>query len=100
MTWLNGVTRPGIANAVRAVARQAHDPAERHCRAVRKVIAYLIKTKGLGLVFVTDGDLKLSVYVDEDYASKDNDRRSVSGVAVMIGGTVCLLYTSPSPRDS
>ena len=30
---------------------------------------------------------KLSVYVDADYASKDNDRRSVSGVAVMVGGT-------------
>ena len=35
-----------------------------------------------------DGDLKLSVYVDTDYANKDNDRRSLSGVAVMVGGTV------------
>ena len=51
-----------------------------------KVIAYL-ETKDLGLVFVKDGDLKLSVYVDADYASKDNDRRSLSGVAVMVGGT-------------
>ena len=82
------MTRPDIANAVRAVARQAHDPAERHWRAVRKIIAYLNKTKDLGLVFVKDGDRKLSVYVDADYANKDNDRRSVSGVAVMVGGTV------------
>ena len=28
------------------------------------------------------------MYVDADYANKDNDRRSVSGVAVMVGGTV------------
>ena len=83
------MTRPDIANAVRAVARQAHGPAERHWRAVRKIIAYLNKTKDLGLVFVKDGDRKLSVYyVDPDYANKDNDRRSVSGVAVMAGGTV------------
>ena len=81
------MTRPDIANAVSAVARQAHDPAERHWRAVRKIIAYLNKTKDLGLVFVKGGDLKLSVYVDADYANKDNDRRSVSGVAVMVGGT-------------
>ena len=30
LIWLGGTTRPDIANAVRAVARQAHDPAERH----------------------------------------------------------------------
>ena len=54
---------------------------------MRKVITYLNKTNYLGLLFVNDGDLKLSVYVDADYANKDNDRRSVSGVAVMIGGT-------------
>ena len=88
LIWLGGITRPDIANAVRTVARQAHDPAERHWRAVRKIIAYLIKTKDLGLVFAKDGDRKLSVYVDADYANKDNDRHSVSGVAVMVGGTV------------
>ena len=82
------MTRPDIADAVKAVARQAHDPAERHWRAVRKIIAYLNKTKDLGLVFVNNGDRKLSVYVDADYANKDNDRRSVSGVAVMVGATV------------
>ena len=87
LIWLGGMTRPDIANAVRAVARQAHDPAERQWRVVRKIISYLNKTKDLGLVFVKDGDRKLSVYVDVDYANKDNDRRSVSGVAVMVGGT-------------
>lgn len=30
LIWLSGMTRPDIANAVRAVVRQAHDPAERH----------------------------------------------------------------------
>ena len=88
LVWLGGMTRPDVTNAVRAVARQAHDPAERHWRAVRKIIAYLNKTKNVGLVFVKDGDRKLSVYVDADYANNDNDRRSVSGVAVMVGGTV------------
>ena len=88
LIWLGGMTRPDIANAVRAVARQAHDPAERHWRVVRKIISYLNKTKDLGLLFVKDGDRKLSAYVDADYANKDNDRRSVSGVAVMVGGTV------------
>ena len=58
------MTRPDIASAVRAVARQAHDPAERHWRAVRKIISYLDGTKKLGLVF--------SEYVDADHADKAN----------------------------
>ena len=62
------------------------DPAERHWRAVCKIISYLNGTKKLGLVLSKGGGLKLSVYVDAAYADKANDRRSVSGVAVMLGG--------------
>ena len=51
LIWVGGMTKPDIANAVRAVARQAHDPAERHWRAVCKIISYLNGTKKLGLVF-------------------------------------------------
>ena len=64
------MTRPDFANPVRAVARQAHDPAERHWRAVRKIISYLNGTRKLGLVFSKGGGLKFSVYVDADYADK------------------------------
>ena len=77
------MTRPGdIASSVRAVARQAHDPAKRHWKAVRKIISCLNETKKLGLVFSNGGGLKLS--------DKDNDRHSVSGVAVMSGGTAVI----------
>ncbi|CAN0370223.1 unnamed protein product [Ascophyllum nodosum] len=82
MTW------PDIANAVRAISRQAYDPAERHWRAVRKIIAYLNKTKDLELVFVEHSDRNLSLYVDADCANRDNDKRAVSRVTVVVGGTV------------
>ena len=88
LIWLGGITRPDIANAFRAAARQAHDPAERHWRAVRKIIAYLNKQKYPWLMFGEDGDRKLYVDVHADHANKDNNRRSVSGVAVIVGGTV------------
>ena len=57
-------------------------------KVIRKINAYPYKTKDLGLVFVKDGDRKLSVYVDADYANKDNGRHSASGLAVIVGGTV------------
>ena len=77
-----------MAKAVRAISRQAYDPAERHWRAVRKIIAYLSKTKDLELVFVEHSDQNLSLYVDADCANRDNDKRAVSRVTMVVGGTV------------
>ena len=42
-------------------------------------------TKEIGLRFVRGSSLRLSVFADADYAAAANDRRSVSGVAVMLG---------------
>ncbi|CAM9944380.1 unnamed protein product, partial [Ascophyllum nodosum] len=68
-------------------ARHAHNPAARHWKAVWKMISYLKATKDLGVVFRRGGDLKLSLFADEDYVSRYNDKRSISGVAVMLGNT-------------
>ena len=87
LLWISGMTRPNIASAVRAVARHAHNPAARHCKAVQKIIACLKATKDLGFVIRRVGDLKLSLFADADYVDRCNDRRSVSGVAVMLGNT-------------
>ena len=82
------MTRPDVVSAVRAVARYAHISAARHWKVVRKLLAYLKATKDLRIVFRRGGDLKLSLSADADYADICNDRRSVSGVAVMLGNTV------------
>ena len=44
-------------------------------------------TKEIGLKFVRGSGLKLTVFADADFAAASNDRRSVSGVAVMLGDT-------------
>ncbi|CAM9505654.1 unnamed protein product, partial [Sphacelaria rigidula] len=71
LMWLATVTRPDIANSVRALARHSHDPWERHWESVKK-----------------KAHNGRSVYCDADYAKKEKDRRSVSGVAVMYDGVV------------
>ena len=87
LMWLSVMTRPDIANALRACARHSHNPSPRHWKAVLQVAAYVNATKEIGLRFVRGSGLKLSVYADADYAAASNDRRSVSGVAVMLGDT-------------
>ena len=44
-------------------------------------------TKDLGIAFWWGEDLKLTLFADGDYAERCNDRRSVSGVAIMLGKT-------------
>ena len=66
LLWILEMTRQDIASAVRAVARYARNPAARHWKAVRKIIAYLKATKDLGVVFRRGGDLKVSLFADAD----------------------------------
>ena len=86
LVWLSTMTRPDISNAVRAVARHYHNPTDRHWKAVLKIMAYLHGTTGVGLTFVTGSGLDLTAYSDADYADKSNDRRSVSGTVLTLGG--------------
>ena len=85
--WLSVMTRPDIANARRACASHNHNSSPCHWKALLQVAAYVNTTEEIGLRFVRGSGLRLSVYVDADYAAASNDRRSVSGVAVMLGDT-------------
>ena len=85
--WLSVMTRPDIANALRACVRHNQNPSPRHWKALLQVAAYVNATKEIGSRFVLGSGLKLSVHADADYAAASNDRRSVSGIAIMLGDT-------------
>ena len=87
LTWLSVMTRPDIANALRACARHSYNPSPRQWKALLQIAAYGNSTKEIGLKFVRGSGLKLAVFADADYATASNDRRSVSGMAVMLGDT-------------
>ena len=60
LMWLSTMTRPGISNAVRAVARHSHNPTDRHWKVVLTIMAYLHGTRGMELTFVRDSGLDLT----------------------------------------
>ncbi|CAB1112906.1 unnamed protein product [Ectocarpus sp. CCAP 1310/34] len=86
LMWIANQTRPDISNAVRAVARHSHEPKKSHWKAAQKILNYLLETAHLTLKFKPDNSVDAStlVYVDADFASKANDRRSVSGAIVLV----------------
>ena len=84
---LSVMTRPDITNVLRAFVRHSHDPSLRYRKALLQIAAYVNSTKYIDLRFVRGSGLKLSVFADADCAAACNDRRSVSGVAAMLGDT-------------
>ena len=51
LMWLSAMTRPDITNAVRAVARCAHQPTEILRQAIMKILSHLDGTKSLGIIY-------------------------------------------------
>ena len=88
LLWLYTMTRLNITNSVRAVARYAYTRSERLWQVLLKISSYLNGTKNFGITYVRGSSLGLEVYADADFVDKANNGRSVSGIAVTLGGTV------------
>ena len=82
------MTRPNIANAVRAVARYCSAPKLIHWKAARSILGYAMRTSSFGISFQKGTLMGISLisFADADYASRSTDRRSVSGRVVMCAG--------------
>jgi hypothetical protein len=81
-------TRPDLAFMVGALGRHSATPGAEHQRVLNRAFRYLKGTSALRLVFkrgVPNG-MALSGYVDADWASDVNDRKSTSGFVFMLGG--------------
>ncbi|KAE9073864.1 hypothetical protein PF010_g24902 [Phytophthora fragariae] len=78
--------RPDISVAVAKLSRFLENPCEKHWDAGIAVVRYLLKTNDVGIV--CDGLLgtQLEAYSDANWAGNRDDRRSVSGMLLMLCG--------------
>lgn len=82
-------TRPDLAFSVGALSRHAAAPGEAHWAALKRVYQYLRGTTDARLVYSGDSVRNPFGYVDADWASDINDRRSITGyVFVLANGAV------------
>ena len=78
LMWLANQTRPDISNAVRAVARFAHAPMQKHSKAARGILEHLHASSSYGITtFQRDSGLELMVYADAAYAPEETKQKSV-----------------------
>ena len=85
--YLVPCTRPDIAYAVSQVSQFSSSPTGAHWEAVKRILSYLKGTSCHGVTFGgIDGTATLQAYSDADYASNLDDRRSTTGVILILNG--------------
>ena len=93
--WIALLTRPNIANSVRAVVKYCSAPKVTHWKAARSILGYAMRTSSFEISFQkgTFTGISLISFEDADYDSRSTDRRNVSGGVVMRAGGVLARYT-------
>ncbi|CAN0512876.1 unnamed protein product, partial [Discosporangium mesarthrocarpum] len=86
LMWAAVMTRLDIANAVREVAKYSAAPKRVHWNAALSIVAYLQAYPDLGMTYGGVQECVISAYADASYAGDGDNRRSVTGGAVMFCG--------------
>ena len=79
-------TRPDLCFSVSYFGRFQNCYNQEHWTHLKNVLRYLKYSENVGLVFVKNSNLNLKVkaYVDSDFASDSNDRKSVTGYVIKL----------------
>ncbi|RVX19694.1 Retrovirus-related Pol polyprotein from transposon TNT 1-94 [Vitis vinifera] len=80
------LSRPDISHAVGVVNRFMSRPGKQHWEAVKWILRYVKGSLDTCLCF-TGASLKLQGYVDADFASDIDSRKSTTGFVFTLGGT-------------
>jgi len=86
--YINVTLRLDISNCVRELAQHMDSPGKEQWVQLQYLILYLNGTRDDGFVLRGDGKLEIIGYVDSDFATDSNNRRSVTGYVVFIGNSL------------
>ena len=86
--WAATITRPDVAHAAYQLGKFNDNPGPAHWRTAKRALQYLLRSKGVGITYggTPVSCTKLSAWVDTDFTTYPDTRRSVSGGAVVLGG--------------
>jgi hypothetical protein len=69
------------------------EPRQEHWVATKHVLRYLRGTMEYGLRYLGDGEVKLQVYTDSDWAGSATDRKSTLGCCFSLGSTMVSWFS-------
>ncbi|XP_074288410.1 putative mitochondrial protein AtMg00240 [Silene latifolia] len=87
------ITWPDLVYAVHLLSQFVHESRKEHWEAALRLVRYLKKNLGKGIVTDSMSDLQHNGYTDSDWASCPLITRSLSGYFVALGNTSVSLKT-------
>ena len=81
------MTRPDISYSVSQVSQFMHSPKTSHLEAINKILRYLKRTPGKGILMKNNNSNDICGYSDADYAGSF-DRKSTTGFCTFVGGNL------------
>lgn len=81
------LTRPEISYSMNKACQFMHSPKLMHWQ-VKRILRYLKGTLNNGLLLTRPHTLSLMGFVDADWASDPDDRKSTTGICVFFGGNL------------
>jgi hypothetical protein len=85
LMYLSTTTRPDISAAVSQLSKFVDNPVMRHWVALKHLLRYLKHTRQHCLVLGGKGEPRLEGFSDSDWASNQEDRRSMGGYSFALG---------------
>jgi len=90
-------TRPELYFIIVTLSRFVTNPGWLHWLGALYVLVYVRGSIGKGIVFKKKQSFSLSVYVDSDWGSSVDDRKSISGYVIYLGSTP-IIWRSKSQK--
>lgn len=84
------MTRPDISCCVQTLSQLLQAPKQSHMEAALRIVRYLKKQPGQGVLLSSKGNNMISTYCDADWAACPNSRRSVTGYIVKLGESLII----------
>ena len=81
-------TRPDIAYAVNKLSQLLQAPTNAHWAACKRILRYIKGTLQYGLSFHPASLLQLEGFSDADWGTNLDDRKSISGLCIFLGGNL------------
>lgn len=81
-------TRPDLAYAVSMLSQFMSKPLESHWNAAKNVLRYLQGTVDYGIIYTDSSDVRLTGFVDSDWAGNVDDHISITCYAFSLGSGV------------
>lgn len=98
LMWFTRKLMPEALNTIRELAMYMDNPGDEHWRAMGRLVGYIAGQKTVELLLMKPKDLKAYAFVDSNYATNKETRKSVTGYYVTIGG--CLISAASKTQPS